>query len=185
MTIYSLDVLLSVFGTVCFSTSSFNCHFLTCIKISQEADKVVWYSPLFKNFPQFGVIPTVKGFSQWNRSRCFSGILLLLLWSSGCWQSDLWFFCLFLIQLVHLEVLSSCVKPSLDNFEHYFASVWDEYNCAVVRTFFVIVFLWDWNENWPFSVLWPLMSFPKLLAYCMQHFHSINFRIWNSSTGIP
>ena len=42
--------------------SSSNCCFLICIQISQEADKVVWYSHLFKNFPQFVVIHTVKGF---------------------------------------------------------------------------------------------------------------------------
>ena len=39
-----------------------NCCFLTCIQISQEADQVVWYSHLLKNFPQFIVIHTVKGF---------------------------------------------------------------------------------------------------------------------------
>ena len=38
------------------------------------------------------------------------------------------------------------LKPGLENFEYYFASVWDEYNCAVVGTFFGIAFLWDWNE---------------------------------------
>ena len=40
-----------------------NCCFLTCIQISQEADKVIWYSHLLKNFPQFVVTHTVKGFS--------------------------------------------------------------------------------------------------------------------------
>ena len=45
------------------------------------------------------------------------------------------------------------LKPGLENIEHYFASVWDEYNCAVVWTLFGIAFLWDWNENWPFPVL--------------------------------
>ena len=40
-------------------------------------------------------------------------------------------------------------------------------NCAVVWAFFGIAFLWDWNENWPFPVLWPLLSFPDLLAYCL------------------
>ena len=44
------------------SMSGSNCCFLICIKVSQEADKVVWYSYLFKNFPQFVVIHTVKGF---------------------------------------------------------------------------------------------------------------------------
>ena len=45
-------------------------------------------------------------------------------------------------------------------------------------------FLWDWNENWPFPVLWPLLNIPNFLAYWMQHFHSTSFRIWNSSTWI-
>ena len=47
---------------VCCSMSSSNCCFLTCIQISQEAGQVVWYSHLFKNFPQFFVIHTIKGF---------------------------------------------------------------------------------------------------------------------------
>ena len=38
------------------------------------------------------------------------------------------------------------LKPGLENFEHYFPSTWDEYNCAVVGTFFGIDFLWDWNK---------------------------------------
>ena len=38
-----------------------NCCFLTCIQISQEADQLVWYSYVFKNFPQFVEIHTVKG----------------------------------------------------------------------------------------------------------------------------
>ena len=46
-------------------------------------------------------------------------------------------------------------KPGLEKFEHYFTSVWDECNCVLVWPFFGIAFLWDWNENWPFLVLWP------------------------------
>ena len=42
--------------------SSSNCCFLTCIQVSHEAGKVVWYSHLFQSFPQFVVIHTVKGF---------------------------------------------------------------------------------------------------------------------------
>ena len=67
------------------------------------------------------------------------------------------------------------LKPGLENFEHYFTSVWDECNCTVVWAFFGIAFLWDWNENWPFPVLWPLLSFPNLLARWVHHFHSIIF----------
>ena len=63
------------------------------------------------------------------------------------------------------------VKPHLENFELYFVSMWDECNCAVVWTFFGLTFLWDWNENWPFPVLWPLLNFPNVLAYWVQHLH--------------
>ena len=44
---------------VCCFMSSFNCCFLTCIQVSQEAGQVVWYSHLFQNFPQFIVIHTI------------------------------------------------------------------------------------------------------------------------------
>ena len=53
---------------VCFSMSSSNCCFMTCIQISQEANQVVWYSHLLKNFPQFIVIHTVKGFGIVNKA---------------------------------------------------------------------------------------------------------------------
>ena len=47
--------------------------------------------------------------------------------------------------LVHI-----LLKPGLENFEHYFTSMWDECDCVVVWAFFGIAFLWGWNENWPF-----------------------------------
>ena len=79
------------------------------------------------------------------------------------------------------------LKPGLENFKHYFTSVWDECNCAIVWAFFGIAFLWDWNENWPFLVLWPLLSFPNLLAYWVNQdcFYSlwvplqIDFPCWH------
>ena len=43
------------------SMSSSNCCFLICIQDFQEAGKVVWYSHLSKNLPQFAVILTVRG----------------------------------------------------------------------------------------------------------------------------
>ena len=48
--------------------SSSNCCFLTCIQISQEAGKVVWYFYVFKNLSQFVVIHIVKGFSVVNEA---------------------------------------------------------------------------------------------------------------------
>ena len=45
-----------------------NCYFLTCIQISQEVGQLAWYSHLFKHFPQFVVIHTVKGFGIVNKA---------------------------------------------------------------------------------------------------------------------
>ena len=50
------------------SMSGSNCCFLTCIQISQEAGQVVWNSHLLKNFPQFVIIHTVKGFGIVNKA---------------------------------------------------------------------------------------------------------------------
>ena len=162
---------------VCCSMSSSKCCFLTCIQISQ-AGQVVWYSHLFQNFPQLVVIHTVKGFGIVNKAEVYVFLELscffsdptdvgnLISGSSDFSKSSLniWKF------TVHV-----LLKPGLENFEHYFASMWDEYNCVAVWAFFGIAFLWDWNENWPFPVLWPLLTFPNLLAYWVQHFHSIIF----------
>ena len=57
------------------------------------------------------------------------------------------------------------LKLGLESFECYFTRVWDECNCVVIWSFFGIGFLWDWNKSWQFLVLWPLLSFPNLLAY--------------------
>ena len=152
MTIYSLDILLSQFRTSLLSSS--NCCFLTCIQASQEAGQVVWYSHLFQNFPQFIVIHTVKGFGIVNKTKnFFSETLLLfgpadvgnLISGSSAFSKtslNIWKF------TVHILLM-----PGLEDFEHYFTSVWNEFNCAVVWAFFSIAFLLDWNENWPFPVL--------------------------------
>src|SRR5574341_729427 len=68
VTIYSLDVLFCNVEQVHCCMSGSNCCFLTCIQISQEAGKVVWYSHLFKNFPQYVVIHTISGFGIVNKA---------------------------------------------------------------------------------------------------------------------
>ena len=163
---------------VCYSMSSSNCCFLTCIQMSQEAGQVVWYSHLLKNIPQSVVIHTVKGFGIVNKIErdaflelsCFfdDPMEVCNLVSRSCAFSksslNIWKFTAHIL-----------LKPGLENFEHYFTSMWDECICAVVWVFFGIAFLWDWNENWPFPVLWPLLSFSNMLTSWMQHFHSIIF----------
>ena len=104
--------------------SSFNCCFLTCIQVSQEAGGLVF--PSLSEFPQFVMIYTVKGFSIVNKaevdvflelSRFFydpTDVGNLISGSSSFSKSSLniWKFS------VHI-----LLKPRLGNFEHYFASV--------------------------------------------------------------
>ena len=87
---------------------------------------MVWYSHVLKNFPQFVVIHTVKGFGVVNKSEldvflelsCFfddpTDVGNLISGSSAFSKSSLntWKF------TVHV-----LLKPGLENFEHYFASV--------------------------------------------------------------
>ena len=179
MRIYSLTYSFSYLEPVSCSMSSSNCCFLTCIQISQEAGQVVWYSHLFQNFPQFLVIHTVKGFDIVNKAEIDGFLELYCFFDnsvnvgnliSGCSafsksSLNIWKF------TVHV-----LLKSGLEDFEHYFTSMWNECNCAIVIAFFAIAFLWGWNENEPFPVLWPLLSFPNLLAYWGQHFDSIIFQ---------
>ena len=84
---------------------------------------MVWYSYLFKNFPQFVVIYRVKGFTIGNEAEidvflefsCFfndpTDVGNLLSGSSAFSKSSLMFY-------VHI-----LLKSSLENFEHYFASL--------------------------------------------------------------
>ena len=106
----------------CCSIYSSNCCFLTCIQVSQEVSKVVWYSYLL-NFSQYVVIHTVEGFSVINETEdvflefsCFfsdptdvdsltSGSSTFSKFSLNIWKFS-----------VHV-----LLKPSLENVEHDFA----------------------------------------------------------------
>ena len=57
-----------------------------------------------------------------------------------------------------LNIWKFMLKPGLENFEHYFASMWDEYNSVVVWTFFGIAFLWKGPQ--PYIYMYPFS--PKL-----------------------
>ena len=160
-----------------------NCCFLTCIKVSQVVGKVVWYSHLFQNFPQFLVIHTVKGFGIVNKAEIYFFLELscffydpmdvdnLISGSSASSKSSFttWKFS------VHI-----LLRPGLENFEHYFASMWDECNCMVDWIFFSIAFLWDWNENWPFSSPVATAEFSKfagILSVALSQHHLLGFEI--------
>ena len=106
--------------------SGSNCCFLTCIQDFQEAGKVVWYSHLFKNFPQFVVNHTVKGFSIVNEAEvdiflefsCFLYDLTnvgILLSGSIAFSISSWHIWKFSVHVL--------LKPSLKDFDHYLGSV--------------------------------------------------------------
>ena len=150
--------------------------FLARIQISHETGKMVWYSHLSE-------LSTVchdphKGFSivdetEIDVSLKFPYFLYNpanvgdLISGSSAFSKPSLYFWKFLIHIL--------LKPSLKEFEYNLDSMWNECNYTVVWTFFGIALLWDWNENWPFLVPWPLLSIPNLLAYWVQHFNSIIF----------
>ena len=169
------------FEPVRFLMSGSNCCFLTCIQVSQEAGKVVWYFHLFKNFPQFVVIHTVKGFNVVNEAEVDVFFLKFpyflydpmnvwyLISGSSAFSKTSLFIWKFLVHVL--------LKPSLKDLEHYLASMWDECNCEVVWTFFGIVFLWDWNVNWSFLVLGHCWVFQICWYIECSTLTAVSFRI--------
>ena len=77
------------------------------------------------------------------------------------------------------------LKLGLENFEHFFASGWDECNSVVVLALLGIAFLCEWNENWYFQSCGHCWGFQICWHIECNTFTASYFRIWNSSTGIP
>ena len=158
-----------------------NCCFLTCIHVSQEA--VRWSGiPIFFRIFQFVVIHMVRGFGIINKVEvddflfsCFfcdpMDVVNLISGSSAFTKSSLNVWNL----LPHI-----LLKLSLETFEHYFTSMWDECNCAVVWTFFGIGMKTGLfqccGHCWVFQVCWDIEC---------RSFTASSFRIWKSSAGIP
>ena len=121
--------------------SSSNCCFPTCTQISREAGQVVWYFHLFQNFPvccdshsqDFGIV-NKEEIDVFLELSCFfddpEDVGNLISGSSAFSKTilNIWKF------TVHV-----LLKPGLENFEHYFTSLWDECSCVVVWAFFGIL----------------------------------------------
>ena len=154
---------------VCFSMYISNSCFLTCTQISQEAGQVAWYPHLFKSFPQFVVNHTVKGYSLLNKAEVdvfleLSGFFsmiqqMLAIWSlvplpflNPAWTpGSSWFMscCSLAWRILSITLLVCEMSVIVPQFEHSFA-----------LPFFGVGHF----SNWPFPVLWPLLSFPNSLA---------------------
>ena len=166
--------------------SGSNCCFLTCIQVSQEAFKVVWYSCLLKNFPWFFMMHSQRliivneAEVDFLEFPCFfydpTDVSNLIPGSSPFSKSSLY------IWKFSFRVW---LKPSLKDFEHYLASMCNESDWTVVWTFFGIALLLGWNENWPFPVRGPLLDFQICWYIECSTLIAPSFRILNSSAGIP
>ena len=164
--------------------SSSNCCFLTCIQVSQRAGQVIWYAHLFQNFPQCIVIHTVKGFGIVNKAEidvflelsCFfdDPVDVGNLVSGSSAFSKTWKF------MVHV-----LLKPGLENFEHYFTSMWDECNCAIVERSLALPFFETGMKIDLFQSCGPCWVFQIHWHIECSTFTAPSFRIWDSSTGIP
>ena len=145
--------------------------------------RLVWYSHLLNNFPQFVVIHTVKGFGIVNKAEidvflefsCFfddsTDVGNLISGSSAFSKSssNIWKF------TVHV-----LLKRGLENFEHYFASMWNECNCVVVWAF------WGIGIKTDFSSPVATAEFLKICWHIeCSTFTASSFRICNSSPEIP
>ena len=163
--------------------SSSNWCFLTCVQISQEAGQVVWYSHLFQNFPQFLVIHRVKGFGIVNKAEIDVFLELSCILHDpvdvGNLISGSFAFCKTSLDIWKFTI-HVLLKSGLENFEHYFISVWDGCNCVVIWAFFGIGMKTDIFQScghcWVFQISWHIEC---------STFTASSFRIWNSSTGIP
>ena len=117
--------MLTFLNDKCHSMSSSYCCFLTCIQISQEASQVICYSHLFKNFPQFVVSHTVKGFGILNKAEIDVFLELLhfgdpvdvgnLISGSSAFSKTSLNICKIMVHVL--------LKPGLENFKHHFTSV--------------------------------------------------------------
>ena len=118
------------------SMSSSYCCLVTCIQISQETGKVVWYSHLLKNFPRFVVIHTVKGFGIVNKAEIDVFFWNSLAFSMIQQMLPIW-------SLIPLPFLNPTWTSASSRFTYCWslawrilsitlASMWDECNCAVV-----------------------------------------------------
>ena len=165
---------------VCCSMSSFNCCFLTCTQISQEADQVVWYSHLLKSFPQFVVIYTVRNFGLVNKAEidavlifsCFfydpTDVGNLISGSSAFSKTSL------NIRKFTVHIL---LKPSLENFEHYFASMrWVQPSLSILWHFPSLGLEWKLTFSSPVATA-EFSKFSGLLSATLSQHHLLGFKI--------
>ena len=161
--------------------SGSNCCFLTCVQIPQEAGKVVLYSHLFKNFPQFAVTHAVKGFGVVNKAEvdvflelsCFfdnsTDVGDLISGSSAFSKSSLniWNF------MVHV-----LLKPGLENFEHYWHVRWVQLCSSLSLLWLCLSLGLEWKLTFSSPVATPEFSkFAGIFSAALSQHHLSGFEI--------
>ena len=166
---------------VCCSMSSTKCCFLTCLKISQEAGQVAWYSYLFKDFTQFLVIHTIKVFNIVNKAEV--DVFLKL-------------FCFFnyLTDFGNLMSGSSAFSKSRTSGSSWIMYCW-RLTCRILSSTSLAVrwvqlcgslsILWDCPSlglEWKLTFLSPvataeLSKFPGILSAALSQHHLLGFEI--------
>ena len=149
MKVYSLDVVLSQFWTSQLFHVRF-CFFLTQIQISQETGKVVWYSHLLKNFPQFVVIHTVKDFNIVSEAQVYVFLKFPFFLNDPTGVSNL-------ETLVPLPFLNPACTSGISWFTYCWSLAWRiliitllacEMNAMEISLNILWhCLLWDWNKN--------------------------------------
>ena len=164
---------------VCSSMSNSNCCFLTCKQVSEEAGQVVWYAHLLKNLPQFIVQHIDKGFGIVNKAEigvflelfCFFNDLMdvgNLVSGSSAFSKTSWNIWKFMVNVQ--------LKPCLEDFEHYFASVWDECNCVVVWHCPSLSLEWKLTPCSPVATA-EFSKFAGILSAALSQHHLLGYQI--------
>ena len=119
-----MNLLLSLFGNILLFPVLLKLLLPEHIQISEEAGQVVWYSHLFQNFPQFVVIHTVKGFGIVNKTEVDVFLELSCSFDDPTDVGNLILspFLKFSLNIWKFKV-HILLKPGLENFEYYFASL--------------------------------------------------------------
>jgi len=155
------------------SMSSSNCCFLTCLWVSQEVSKVLWYSHLFKNFPQYAVIHTVKSLTL--------SVKKMFIWNSLTLSMIQWMLAIW--PLVPLPILNPAWTSGSSWFIHCWSLPWRILSITLLACEMSTIVWWFVHSlalpffeirvktHFPVS----LLSFPNLLTYWMHHFNSIIF----------
>ena len=108
-------------------------------------------------------------------------------WSNRCWQFDLWFLYLFQILLEHLDfMVHILLKPGLENFEHYFASMWDECNCSLSILWHCLSLGLEWKliSSSPVATA-EFSRFAGILSAALSQRHLLGFEIGQLGSPSP